>query len=187
MSSDKEKSKLSKCRWSLPDLVVGELKHVCIKDTLGDAKYTDEELCEACEHFKSKYIEYPVTIQGLDVEKFDYDFSLGHEKGCFVAVRPCDEELDNKTYLGIYLGELPLHPMVSLSDEKILKVSSMTNPAIFVPELKKIVWGCGSWWKEIESEDDLTDITDLDINNTFYVKMLREMLKGDDNEVRKGE
>ena len=53
----------------------------------------------------------------------------------------------------------------------------MTNPAIFVPELKKIIYGCESWWGTINNQDDLSDlnISDDDIQNTWYVKLLHEM------------
>jgi len=61
------------------------------------------------------------------------------------------------------------------SDTGILKNSTMNNPAIFVPELKKIIYGCESWWREIESVDDFTSISEEDIENTWYVKLLKSL------------
>ena len=55
----------------------------------------------------------------------------------------------------------------------------MTNPAMFVPELKKIIWGCGSWWSKIKSEGDLKQITDEDIKNTWYVKLVSQLAEND--------
>lgn len=102
--------------------------------------------------------------------------SMGHHIGSLVAVRPCGEEYGDKTYLGIYLGELPIQILTSYDPHiGVLTNSTMDNPGIYVPELKKIVYGCGSWWNEIESEEDLKNITDEDIENTWYVKAYREM------------
>ena len=53
--------------------------------------------------------------------------------------------------------------------------STMNNPAIFVPELKKIIYGCESWWKTIRSVDEFSKISNEDINNTWYVKLLQSM------------
>ena len=32
------------------------------------------------------------------------------------------------------------------------------NPGIFVPELGKIIYGCESWWSEIDNPEDLRDM-----------------------------
>lgn len=53
-----------------------------------------------------------------------------------------------------------------------------TNPAIYVFDLKKVIFGAQSWWSVIENEDELRDITKDEINNTWYVKMFKEMVKG---------
>lgn len=47
--------------------------------------------------------------------------------------------------------------------------------AILVPELKKIIFGMESWWDEIDSVDEVSDITGSIIADIWYVKMLREM------------
>ena len=44
-----------------------------------------------------------------------------------------------------------------------------------MPELKRVVYGCESWWHEIESIDEFKKITNEDIENTWYVKLLRAM------------
>lgn len=54
-----------------------------------------------------------------------------------------------------------------------LNCSTTGNPAIFVPELGKIIFGMESWWGRIKSEEELKDITDGDIENVWYVKMLK--------------
>ena len=56
-----------------------------------------------------------------------------------------------------------------------LEIIPHTNPAIFVPELKKIVFGCESWWRKIDSMDEVKDITDEDIENQWYVKLFKSI------------
>ena len=41
------------------------------------------------------------------------------------------------------------------------------------PEMGEVVYGCESWWAAIENEDDLKEISDLDINSIWYVKALK--------------
>ena len=97
-------------------------------------------------------------------------------KGCGtpVKVRPCAEKYGNKTYFGILIGDVALSVGASIDDSRNLTIKrQMYNPGIFVPELKEIIYGCGSWWGEIESEDELNKlITDDTIKNVWYMKML---------------
>lgn len=46
---------------------------------------------------------------------------------------------------------------------------------IFVPDLMKVVLGVESWWDTIDKPEDLKQITDVDIQNVWYVKALKEM------------
>ena len=98
-------------------------------------------------------------------------------RGCGtpVKVRSCKEEHGDKTYFGILIGDVALTLHASIDGEDNLKVSnSMYNPAIFVPELNEVVFGCGSWWSELEDESELNKlITDESIQNVWYVKMLK--------------
>ena len=128
-----------------------------------------------CSEYRSMYIEYPIEVSKIntDSDKTDYRDSL---IGKFAKIVPCGEEYKGKTYLGIYLGELPIgHHITHNSETKELNVSFTNNPAIFVFNLNKIIFGCESWWGIIESEEDLKEITDEDINNIWYVKALKEL------------
>jgi len=49
------------------------------------------------------------------------------------------------------------------------------NPDIFVPEIQEIIFGMESWWDEIRSEEDFKRITDEDIQNVWYVKLMNQM------------
>ena len=169
--------KISRCRHSHPHYQKGIIEHHCTVDGWADdlVRICTEEECENCEKFDSRYVEYPLTIQGIDNEPIR-ERKIGHEIGTPVAVRPCGEEYEGKTYFGIYLGELPISILTSYDRETgILKNSTMNNPAMYVPELKRIIYGCGSWWQEIESASELQEITNADIEDTWYVKLAKEL------------
>lgn len=112
--------------------------------------------------------------------------SLGMRKvGSFVSVRPCGEDYEGKTYLGIYLGDLPIGFNYTIDNESgVLAVApGLGNPAIWTPALKRIVYGCESWWGPIKSPEDVDkmQITDDDIKNVWYVRMLKELCNGGDS------
>ena len=127
-----------------------------------------------------KHIEYPIKVNKIN---YCEPFSL-YKMGGFAKVRPCGEEYENKTYLGLFLGELPTssHAIYNTKDKE-LNVIMLCNPAIYVFDLNKIIYGYESWWSRIESENDLKDITDIDINNQWYVKALQHLT---DHPIEKG-
>lgn len=104
------------------------------------------------------------------------------KSGSLVKVRPCNEKYGNKTYLGFLIGEIALGSSISLSEDKVQLNFSGHNPAIFVPELKEVIFGCASWWSEIESEEELKDISNDDIANVWYVKMLNHLNQKESNQ-----
>lgn len=99
---------------------------------------------------------------------------FGGKQGSFVKVRKAGE--GEKTKLGLYLGDLPLGVAggVTATGELVLKYG-MTNPAIFVFEDNQIVYGCESWWGQIETPEELKEITDGDIGNVWYVRALKAL------------
>ena len=127
-----------------------------------------------CDKYKSRYIEYPITVSKINYgENFN---RAGRYTGKFVSVRPCAKEYGGKTYLGLYLGDLPFdHYVTHNSETKELNVGVSLNPANFIFELNKIIYGCESWWGVIESEEELKEITKDDINNIWYVKALKAL------------
>lgn len=130
-----------------------------------------------CKEFNSLYIQYPIEVSKLNTESFINKSSYRNsEVGKFVKITPCAEEYKGQTYLGLYLGNLPIGPhMTHNSDTKELNISTTTNPAIFVFELNKIIYGMESFWAIIETEEDLKDITKDDIDNVWYVKSLKQL------------
>ena len=151
----------------------------CVADGWEDEKVktVTESDCEKCQKYDSRYIEYPITVNGINQNFRQYWKEEG--SGKLVKVRPCGKEYGNKTYLGFLLGDLPIGLYITHNPETLeMKVSTTGNPAIYVPELGKIRFGMESWWGEIESPEELKDISDDDISNTWYVKLLQEMQNG---------
>lgn len=160
------------CKCKSLTIDIETMKWVC-KENMSQFHSKDDV---ECEHYQSKYIEYPLTIQGIE-NHFSKQKSH-YECGTLVKVRPCGSEYNDKTYLGIFLGYLPIDVFISFRhDDQKLYIQPHLNPAIFVPELKKIVYGCESWWGRIESLEDFKEITSEDIQNVWYVKLLKSMME----------
>ena len=124
-------------------------------------------------------IKYPIIVAGIHIDQRGASQNSYDLTGKLVSVRPCSDNPEDKTYVGIFLGELIRGAIVFHSTTtNELRVVNNYNPAIFVPALNKIVWGCGSFWRPIKKRADLEKaITDLDINNTPYVKLLQLQLE----------
>lgn len=174
-------TKRQKCRHCHTDLAPDEngqmrAKYSCTFGC-GDKPPTpisDDTTCETCTNFDSRYIEYPISVTKIKNNKDEYD--LYHEYvGQACEVRIADEK---QTHIGIHLGSLPTG-IVSSYDQKtgILENNMMNNPAIFVPTLKRIVWGYESWWRVLKEDDVPQGISDADIDEIPYVKLLRSMAK----------
>ena len=109
------------------------------------------------------------------------EFNLcGVKVGDLVSVRPCgDENPDNKTMLGIYLASLAIEHVPRYDKEtKTLTMHALGNPAMFVPELKRIVWGMESWWGPLAPDEQVKAITDEVIADQPYVKALKILVGG---------
>lgn len=128
-----------------------------------------------CNEYKCRHIEYPLEVSNINI---DTELRSLREKsiGKFAKIVPCAKECGGKTYLGLFLGDLPLGISVSHnSDTKELNLGYYANPAIFVFDLNKIIFGAESWWSIIETEEDLKAITPEDIQNVWYVKALKAL------------
>lgn len=97
--------------------------------------------------------------------------------GDLVQIKPCGEEYKGKTYLGIFLGMAALSTHIEIKEDKFECKLSSYNPAILVPELKKIIYGCESWWGKINTVEELKQITKEDIESVWYVKLLNQFNK----------
>jgi len=97
-----------------------------------------------------------------------------HDKpGAPVRVRPCNKKYEGKTYFGILVGNVARSVSHFINNEEVTARFSYHNPAIIIPELGEIVYGCESWWAIIKDPTDAEKlITDETIKNAWYVKML---------------
>ena len=175
--SDTPKTKKERCRHCHPLIEDRKVIWRCYRDRQEDifTKIEDDNICENCPDFNSKYIEYPITVNNINVEQRD-DWSLRQtDIGKLALIRPCGKEYEDKTYVGIFLGDLPCWQSVSFNRESGELITKMvSNPAIFVPALKKTIYGCESWWKIVEDESELTkEITDDVISSQWYVQLAK--------------
>ena len=155
-----------------------------------DAKEDDDclcvsnEQCENCPDYESRYIEYPIQVNSIKCDGMK-QLMMGRA-GSLVKIRPCNKEYGGKTYLGLYLGNQPWSQKVSYDNKSCeLTVGMTTNPAIYVFDLQRIIFGAESWWSIIENPEELKDVTDDDINNQWYVKVLKAMCKEEPEETIK--
>lgn len=121
--------------------------------------------------------------QFKEIEYSDDSPILTKNRNCGkpVKVRSCKPEHGDKTYFGILIGDVPLSLSAAMKPGNILKIGrSFYNPAILVPELGEIVYGCESYWGEIKEEDKDNVITDELINNVWYVKAIKEAFDAKD-------
>lgn len=127
-----------------------------------------------------------VHISGIKNIKFPTSKPLVSSKlykqGSLVKIRPCDAKYDGKTYLGFLIGELALGSSIEVKDDALVCEWSHYNPAIFVPELGEVITGSASWWGEIKSADELSEITNADISEVWYVKLLKDLQKKSDEQ-----
>lgn len=165
-----------RCIYYMPGSISdGGSKHYCSPSdckTIGEQwekrKPICEKDCENCKRYKSRFIEYPITVDKLEVKKAE-PWNVGLTP---VSVKPCD---DTKTYFGIYLGEFPRYTGISYNEkERKMTVTPSCNPCIFIPELNKVVFGDESWWKRIEPEEinDIKAITEDMVKGQWYMQML---------------
>lgn len=129
---------------------------------------------------------YPMSVTGFaqtDDKTFEDDKhwlypedKVGVVPGAWVAVRPCD---DAKTYLGVFLGNAATGICANYHPESgLLNVGlGLYNPAMWVPALRRVVFGKESWWERLKKPEDLRDITDADVEDVWYVKAMRELSK----------
>jgi|SRR6185437_15970712 len=115
-------------------------------------------------------IKFPVEVSKVESRR---GMKSSEKVGSWVSIRPCE---GTNTYLGVLLGYFPVDFFHSYNVKtKVLSVFPHSNPAIYVPDLKRVVWGCESWWGIIDTPEKLRKISDTDIQNVWYVKALKEL------------
>ena len=129
-------------------------------------------------HYFDDQIPYPVEVASARTIGSPVFVGDGPETGALVCVKPVDEKYGGKTHLGIYLGQMIAGTMaISYCPElKLLSTILHYNPAIFVPEIREVIWGCESFWKVIDSEEDFEEISNEEIENLWYIKALKKLV-----------
>ena len=123
-------------------------------------------------------MEYPITVNKIewddDGSPINADRLFGAKAGAWVSVRLAGE--DKKTYLGVMLGDYkPTALAFDKSTGTLHVTKSLGNPAMWVPDLKRVIMGYESWWGEIKSPEALRKITDADIESVWYVQALKTL------------
>jgi hypothetical protein len=118
----------------------------------------------------SDEVKFPLTLDAIQPARAP---RVREGVGRWCMVRPVK---DTKTYLGVYLGDLPLSmDFYVRTSTKTLILNHHTNPALFVPDLKRVVWGVESWWGFMDRPEQLRQISDADIQNVWYVRALKDL------------
>lgn len=137
-------------------------------------------------------LDEAITVDTLvtnNVSAWREKLLFGGKCGDMVMVRPCAPEYEDKTFLGVLLGEIALGVSMGVrkTDNALVYDMAYHNPAIFVPDLNTVIFGAGSWWGKIKSEDQLRQISDDDINNVWYVRALQQLTADKEKETADGE
>lgn len=95
--SENNQSKRSRCRYCFPSIRKNGNEFHCVVDGWEDenVKSVSRKDCENCDKFSSRYIEYPITVNGIESEEIR-PYTLGYECGTLCEVRPCREEYELK-------------------------------------------------------------------------------------------
>lgn len=144
-----------------------------------------EKLCEnglaemLAEPELVRSVRYPIEVTGIHFAG-GLGPSPGLRKCGLVRVRPCAEEFEGKTFLGLYIGDLARSVECSYNRQSgVLQVSAgHENPAIWIPSRERLVFGYESWWGPLKSEDQLREITSEQIDGIWYVQALKALVSG---------
>lgn len=140
---------------------------------------SDGSDCVDCPFFEDTRIRYPLTVSGIDVEELDDAMVAGRDAPGTIVLVSFLEGDEKLRRMGILVGNLPVAPIVSYDkDDGTLSVRPLTNPAIFVPSVGRIVWGCESWWHPT-TLDDLEQVVGDD---PWQMGIARAMLAERDGE-----
>ena len=148
---------MKNCRYSYIDFDhLKSNKRVCIKDGLRLPCQTCVAKCAKCKSFSSRVIEFPIRVRRIEnncqILTVNQPTTFHRSDGIGFPVKiQLPNDKDNKWYDGICLGELPRQ--IYLTHKKKngrLTVNAHYNPAIYVPEKKKIYFGDESWWRKTD-------------------------------------
>lgn len=128
----------------------------------------------------AKMLDEPISVSGFSSKgtpALREKMLFGGGCGDMVAIRPVGDEFEDRTHLGVIIGEIARGVTVGRrkSDDVLVYDMGWHNPAIFVPDLNRVIFGSASWWGRIRDESHLREITDGDIENVWYVRALKAL------------
>lgn len=134
------------------------INYTCAKDPEDPKSIPDAKICDTCPHYKSKFIEFPITVQEIqndDVEPFpSRDGTRPTPIPCIVSL--VDDTFKDQKYLGLYLGDWPWILTNQFAEKKgLLRNRIINNPMIYVFGLNRLVYGAECWWLRLNNMEDL--------------------------------
>lgn len=116
-------------------------------------------------------------INNVKEVEFDEEFALynRYKNIQLVEVNPCAAVYENKSFIGLYLGDFPQSVSGTYEEDKFIIKPSRTNPLIYIPDTNTVVFGSNSFWRKIEKVEDFKGISNEDIESTWYVKLLKNI------------
>jgi hypothetical protein len=89
----------------------------------------------------------------------------------------CGDQYEEKSYIGLYLGDFPQSISGKPDGEKYILKTALTNPLIYIPKTNTVVFGSASYWRKIEKIEDFKGITKEEIENTWYIQALSSLVE----------
>lgn len=134
----------------------------------------DKTLCESCKSYKARWLQFPIEVNEIINSPVVPDKLYPAEPGTLCRVRLCGSLDGTKPLIGIYAGELPdeIYSSYDCKTKSVVNQLSKST-AIFVPELKRLVYGCECFWSVIKSRQELKDLVSSDTDFAFYSKFLK--------------
>lgn len=116
-------------------------------------------------------------INNVKEVEFDEEFVLynRYKNIQLVEVNPCADEYQNKSLIGLYLGDFPQSVSGTYTEDKFVIKPSRSNPLIYIPDTNTVVFGSNSFWRKVEKIEDFKGISKEEIENTWYVKLFKDI------------
>lgn len=153
----------------------------CAKDPDHMKDVTDPGLCEDCKDYKSKYIQFPLTVSDIvndEVSQAADPEKTPRKQPVPCVVTPVIGNPENKAYLGLYLGDWPWFLTSNYNEStKVLRTRIADNPLIYVFGPNTLVYGAESWWTRISTVEELErELSKMQPQPGEYVTILKTIL-----------
>ena len=145
----------------------------------------DGSACAACAAFRSRERIFPAEVSEITAD-FGCIADRKKEKGhgtVYAAVSPVDGRYRNRTFGGVYIGNIPDIVCACCSPETgRAEFYPSASPLLYAPGPGEFFRGYGCFWRPAESLSDILPVTDAGIQNVWYAPLIRRALRGRDGE-----